>query len=56
MTATNAIQRMTARFLKQSTQNKWSNEKNSEKKTACDFVCKDSVVQYIDLHEFMKTG
>ena len=24
-------------------------------KTACDFVCKDSVVQCTDLHEFMKT-
>ena len=47
---------MTIGFLEQSTQNKWSNEENSEKKTACDFVCHDLVVQHIDLPEFMKTG
>ena len=56
MTIANTIQRMTISFLEQSTQNKWSNEENSEKKTACDFVCQDLVVQHINLPEFMKTG
>ena len=32
MTIENTIQRMTISFLEQSTQNKWSNEENSEKK------------------------
>ena len=57
MTIANTIQRMTISFLEQSTQNKWSNEENSgKKKTACDFVCQDLVVQHTDLSEFMKTG
>ena len=37
MTIANTIQRMTISFLEQSTQNKWSNEENSEKKNSLKF-------------------